>query len=376
MINPSVEVATLGGGCFWCLEAVYDQLKGVADVVSGYAGGHVARPSYEQVCGGRTGHAEVVQVTFDPAVITFRQVLEVFFAIHDPTTLNRQGGDIGPQYRSAIFYHSPEQKATAEQVIADLSAQKLWEKRIVTEIAPLDAFYPAEAYHQEYFAAQSGAGLLPGHNRAQGRQVPQGAPGQSQTLNRGAASDRHAKVWGGTDMKVLVTGGAGYIGSVTAAALLEAGHSVTVFDNLVTGHRSAVPSGAAFCQGDIRSKEDIGACLAGGFDAIIHFAAFIEAGESMVDPGKFFENNTCGALEPDRERSPARRYPFCLLFDRCGVRRAGHAYPGDGPDRAGQRIRRDQADGRADAGLVPADQWAAIRGAALFQCVRRDGALR
>lgn len=150
--NQALEVATLGGGCFWCLEAVYDQLRGVTDVVSGYAGGHVAQPSYEQVCSGRTGHAEVVQVTFDPANITFRQILEVFFSIHDPTTLNRQGGDIGPQYRSAIFYHSPEQKATAEEVIADLTAKKLWDRRIVTEITPLDKFYPAEAYHQEYFA--------------------------------------------------------------------------------------------------------------------------------------------------------------------------------------------------------------------------------
>ncbi len=150
--NNNLEVATLGGGCFWCLEAVYDQLRGVTDVVSGYSGGQVVEPSYEQVCGGRTGHAEVVQVTFDPAVISFRQILEVFFTIHDPTTLNRQGADVGPQYRSAIFYHSPEQKATAEQVIADLTARKLWDRRIVTEITPFERFYPAEAYHQEYFA--------------------------------------------------------------------------------------------------------------------------------------------------------------------------------------------------------------------------------
>jgi peptide-methionine (S)-S-oxide reductase len=156
--NQSLEVATLAGGCFWCLEAVYDQLRGVTDVVSGYSGGQVAEPSYEQVCTGRTGHAEVVQVTFDPSVIAFRQILEVFFAIHDPTTLNRQGADVGPQYRSAIFYHSPEQKATAEQVMADLTARKLWDRRIVTEVTPFDKFYPAEEYHQEYFARNPSQG--------------------------------------------------------------------------------------------------------------------------------------------------------------------------------------------------------------------------
>ncbi len=150
--NQSLEVATLAGGCFWCLEAVYDQLKGVTDVVSGYSGGQVAEPSYEQVCTGRTGHAEVVQVTFDPSVISLRQILEFFFTIHDPTTLNRQGADVGPQYRSAIFYHTPEQKATAEQVIADLTGRKLWDRKIVTEVTPFDKFYPAEDYHQEYFA--------------------------------------------------------------------------------------------------------------------------------------------------------------------------------------------------------------------------------
>ena len=156
--NQSLEVATLGGGCFWCLEAVYDQLRGVTDVVSGYSGGQVAQPSYEQVCTGRTGHAEVVQVTFDPSVVSFRQILEVFFTIHDPTTLNRQGADVGPQYRSAIFYHSQEQKATAEQVIADLTAKKLWDRRVVTEVTPLDRFYPAEGYHQEYFARNPNQG--------------------------------------------------------------------------------------------------------------------------------------------------------------------------------------------------------------------------
>lgn len=156
--NNQLEVATLGGGCFWCLEAVYDQLKGVTDVVSGYSGGHVNAPTYEQVCRGSTGHAEVVQVTFDPSVVTYRQILEVFFTIHDPTTLNRQGADVGPQYRSAIFYHSPEQKAVAEQVMADLTEKKLWDRKIVTEVTPFEEFYPAEAYHQEYFARNPNQG--------------------------------------------------------------------------------------------------------------------------------------------------------------------------------------------------------------------------
>lgn len=150
--NAGMEVATLGGGCFWCLEAVYDQLKGVTDVVSGYAGGHVQNPTYEQVCGKGTGHAEVVQVTFDPAVISFRDVLDVFFSVHDPTTLNRQGNDVGPQYRSAIFYHSPEQQAAAVETIAAVNAAKVYDNPIVTEVAPMDTFYPAEQYHQEYFA--------------------------------------------------------------------------------------------------------------------------------------------------------------------------------------------------------------------------------
>lgn len=145
------ETATLGGGCFWCLEAVYDEVRGVEDVVSGYTGGLVVNPSYHQVCGGKTGHAEVVRVTFDPAVITFREILEIFFAIHDPTTLNRQGADVGTQYRSAIFYHSPEQKATAQAVIADLNAARVFDKPIVTEVTGVTRFYPAEDYHQEYF---------------------------------------------------------------------------------------------------------------------------------------------------------------------------------------------------------------------------------
>ncbi len=148
----STEVATLAGGCFWCLEAVYDDLKGVVDVVSGYSGGRVENPSYEAVCTGATGHAEVVQVSFDPSVVSYRELLEVFFTIHDPTTLNRQGPDVGTQYRSAIYYHTPEQKATAEEVIRDLERGKVWDKPIVTEITSFSAFYPAEAYHQEYFA--------------------------------------------------------------------------------------------------------------------------------------------------------------------------------------------------------------------------------
>lgn len=145
------EIATLAGGCFWCLEAVYEQLVGVEKVVSGYAGGTVPNPSYQQVCSGSTGHAEVVQITFDPEVISFRDLLGVFFTVHDPTTLNRQGADVGSQYRSAIFYHSDEQKAVAEDVIRELEAAQVWEDPIVTEVAPLADFYPAEAYHQGYY---------------------------------------------------------------------------------------------------------------------------------------------------------------------------------------------------------------------------------
>jgi peptide-methionine (S)-S-oxide reductase len=145
------EMVTLGGGCFWCLEAVYEQLKGVEAVVSGYCGGEVANPTYEQVCTGTTGHAEVVQITFDSSAITFRDILNVFFTIHDPTTLNRQGADVGTQYRSAIFYHSPEQRQVAEEAIAELTAAGLWNDPIVTEVVPLSTFYPAEEYHQGYF---------------------------------------------------------------------------------------------------------------------------------------------------------------------------------------------------------------------------------
>jgi peptide-methionine (S)-S-oxide reductase len=145
------EIATLGGGCFWCLEAVFDELKGVVSVESGYMGGHLQDPTYAEVCGGNTGHAEVVQIRFDPAVVSFRELLEVFFVIHDPTTPNRQGNDAGPQYRSVIFCHTPEQKAAAEQVIARLDAARLWGRPIVTEIAPAKAFFIAETEHQEYY---------------------------------------------------------------------------------------------------------------------------------------------------------------------------------------------------------------------------------
>lgn len=145
------EITTLAGGCFWCLEAVFDEMDGVLSVESGYMGGSVKNPSYREVCAGSTGHAEVVQVTFDPAVTSFREILDVFFAIHDPTTLNRQGNDVGTQYRSAIFYHTPEQKATAEAAIGELSAKKVWKDRIVTEVVPATQFYAAEDYHQEYF---------------------------------------------------------------------------------------------------------------------------------------------------------------------------------------------------------------------------------
>ena len=145
------EIATLGGGCFWCLEAVFDDLKGVASVESGYTGGHLKDPTYADVCGGNTGHAEVVQISFDPAVVGFREILEVFFVIHDPTTRNRQGNDAGPQYRSAIFYHSPEQKATAERVMAKLDAAGLWDGRIVTELTAASRFHIAEGEHQEYY---------------------------------------------------------------------------------------------------------------------------------------------------------------------------------------------------------------------------------
>ncbi len=150
------DIATLAGGCFWCLEAVYDEMKGVDSVESGYMGGRTPNPTYREVCDGETGHAEVVRITFDPAIVSFRELLEVFFVIHDPTTLNRQGNDDGTQYRSAIFYHSPEQKAVAEEVIAGLNSAKLREDPIVTEVTPASTFYAAEDYHQEYFARNPG----------------------------------------------------------------------------------------------------------------------------------------------------------------------------------------------------------------------------
>ena len=151
-MNTNLQTATLAGGCFWCLEAVYDEIKGVQGVESGYAGGHMDNPTYRAVCNGDTGHAEVVQVHFDPNVVSYRDLLNVFFAIHDPTTLNRQGADVGTQYRSAIFYHDEEQKNIAEELIKDLNAQQIWDRPIVTKVTKLDKFYMAEDYHQEYFA--------------------------------------------------------------------------------------------------------------------------------------------------------------------------------------------------------------------------------
>ncbi len=147
----SKETAVLAGGCFWCLEAVFADLKGVEKVVSGYTGGKVANPTYKQVCTGATGHAEAVQITYDPSVVSYKELLQIFFTIHDPTTLNRQGADVGTQYRSAIFYQTPEEKATVEQVIHELEEAGVWGKKIVTEIKALTDFYPAEEYHQHYY---------------------------------------------------------------------------------------------------------------------------------------------------------------------------------------------------------------------------------
>jgi peptide-methionine (S)-S-oxide reductase len=149
--DHKVEMATLAGGCFWCVEAVFDELRGVESVESGYTGGDVVRPTYQQVCTGTTGHAEAVRITFDPSAVSFRELLEVFFTVHDPTTLNRQGADVGTQYRSAIFYHTPEQREIAEATITDLNAEKIWDAPIVTQVAPAAEFFPAEDYHQEYF---------------------------------------------------------------------------------------------------------------------------------------------------------------------------------------------------------------------------------
>ncbi len=155
--DPSTT-ATLAGGCFWCLDAVYRQLRGITSVVSGYTGGHAANPTYYAVGSGDTGHAEAVRIQFDPQVIAYRDLLEVFFTIHDPTTLNRQGADIGTQYRSAIYYHSPEQKQIAEQVMAEVAASGNWRGPLVTELAPAGPFYPAEEYHQDYFARNPNQG--------------------------------------------------------------------------------------------------------------------------------------------------------------------------------------------------------------------------
>ena len=151
MDDHNKDLATLAGGCFWCLEAVYQQVRGVGQVVSGYSGGHVAQPSYQQVCSETTGHAETVQVTFDSQIILYRVILDIFFSIHDPTTLNRQGNDVGASYRSVIFYHTPEQQIAASETIAELDAAQIWSSPIVTEVTPLDTFYPAEDYHQQFY---------------------------------------------------------------------------------------------------------------------------------------------------------------------------------------------------------------------------------
>lgn len=150
--NENFESATLGGGCFWCLEAVYLEVKGINKVVSGFSGGHIKNPAYREVVTGQTGHAEVVQLTYDPSIISYREILEIFFHLHDPTTLNRQGADIGTQYRSVIFYHNKDQEQTARQVFSEIEASKLWPNRLVTEVSPLEAFYAAEDYHQNYYA--------------------------------------------------------------------------------------------------------------------------------------------------------------------------------------------------------------------------------
>jgi peptide-methionine (S)-S-oxide reductase len=153
-----LDNATLGGGCFWCLEAVYQEVRGVERVVSGYAGGHVPDPDYRTVCTGTTGHAEVVQLTYDPAVVSYRDLLEIFFTIHDPTQRNRQGADIGTQYRSVILYATPDQKAIAEALVAELARDRVYDRPIVTEVVPLEAFYPAEGYHQDYYNRNTGQG--------------------------------------------------------------------------------------------------------------------------------------------------------------------------------------------------------------------------
>jgi peptide-methionine (S)-S-oxide reductase len=181
MDSPRREVATLAGGCFWCLEAVYDELRGVEKVESGYSGGLVSNPTYRQVCTGTTGHAEVVQVTFDPEVVSFREILEVFFTIHDPTTLNRQGADVGPQYRSAVFYHDEEQRRITEEVISKLEAEGVWDDPIVTEVTPFEAFY-GRGLSSGVLPEQRVPAVLPGRDRAQGREVPQAVSRETQSL--------------------------------------------------------------------------------------------------------------------------------------------------------------------------------------------------
>jgi len=155
--SQKFEIATLGGGCFWCTEAAFSELKGIVKVESGYSGGHVKNPAYADVCSGATGHAEVVQLTFDPRIISFKEVLQIFFTVHDPTTLNRQGADEGTQYRSVILYRNPEQKKIAEEAIQELEDAKLWRNPIVTQVAPFQEFFKAEGYHQEYFRRNSRA---------------------------------------------------------------------------------------------------------------------------------------------------------------------------------------------------------------------------
>ncbi|HEX4880051.1 MAG TPA: peptide-methionine (S)-S-oxide reductase MsrA [Limnobacter sp.] len=150
-MSAKLEQATLGGGCFWCLEAVYSQLKGISKCESGYSGGHDPNPNYDKVCSGRSGHAEVVRLEFDPEIISYRKILAVFFAIHDPTTLNRQGNDVGPQYRSVIYFHNEEQHAVARAFVEDLESRKIYRDKVITELSPLINYYPAEQYHQEYF---------------------------------------------------------------------------------------------------------------------------------------------------------------------------------------------------------------------------------
>ncbi|MEX0981809.1 MAG: peptide-methionine (S)-S-oxide reductase MsrA [Bacteroidales bacterium] len=158
MVNEKAEVATLAGGCFWCTEAIFDRVKGVQSVVSGYSGGDVINPAYREVTSGNTGHAEAIQITFNPAIVSYIELLEIFFKTHDPTTLNRQGADVGTQYRSAIFYHSDEQRKAAEEIIAALNSENIWKNPIVTEVTEFSNFYPAEDYHQEYFDNNSNQG--------------------------------------------------------------------------------------------------------------------------------------------------------------------------------------------------------------------------